>query len=191
VTLTAAGRLLVAHADVILADMARAAADLEVAKPVDFGSATVAAFPTAARKLPARGARPAGPFACEGCPAAAPGAPTKLGALADSDWLVPVPDVACHEMVQRAYGATRFVVRTIDFIVLAALVAPDAGVALMPRMSLPSFAVLALFSLASPLMRRVNVLTCPGERGRPEIARVVATLHTAAPKPCPPWKGRP
>nr|WP_168515633.1 LysR family transcriptional regulator [Streptomyces sp. S1D4-11]QIZ00749.1 LysR family transcriptional regulator [Streptomyces sp. S1D4-11] len=52
--LTAAGRALVAHADVILADLARAETDLAALRGGTLGTVRIAAFPTAARVLISR-----------------------------------------------------------------------------------------------------------------------------------------
>jgi DNA-binding transcriptional LysR family regulator len=108
-----------------------------------------------------------------------------LAAFADDDWLMPGPETSCHEMTQRACGAAGFVPHPValatDFGVLAALVAVDAGVALIPNMALPSnFNNLSLHRLTEPIMRSIYALTPSGSAGQPHVHRILDHLRLAA-----------
>jgi DNA-binding transcriptional LysR family regulator len=238
--LTDAGRLLVTHADVVLADVARAESDLAALRGGTLGTVRIAAFPSAARTLVA-GAWPAAtgltlrlreqepdaalaalarreadvavvhaysllPRALPEVDAAhllddpvllaldpaeaarrgfAAGRPVRLADVADLGWLVPGAGTSCHEMIERACGAAGFVVRPVaeatDFAVLGALVAAGAGVALIPRLALPTARDgIALFRPADPVTRTVTAVTRRGESRRPELARAVDVLRSAA-----------
>ncbi|MET0454983.1 MAG: LysR family transcriptional regulator [Mycobacterium sp.] len=244
--LTAAGSLLVDHAEVILGGMAAAEADLEALRGGRGGLIRIAIFPSAARTLmPAvwRGLRDDSargvdlrlresepddatqalrerhvdiavvhaytllprdlPSGCElhrlleepvhlamhpqraSRHGLAPGQDVDLAHFADHDWLMPGPESSCHEMTQRACGAAGFVPRAValatDFSVLAALVAVDAGVALIPDMALPADTTqLSLHQLTEPLTRRIYALTSTGAAGQPHIHRILEHLSRAA-----------
>jgi DNA-binding transcriptional LysR family regulator len=88
-------------------------------------------------------------------------------------------------MIQRACGAAGFVPDTVaeatDFAVLTALVAAGAGVALVPRMALPAGPLaVSLHPPRDPVTRKVFALTGPGAARRPDIARALDALSTAA-----------
>lgn len=238
---TPAGRLLVAHVDVVLADLATAEAELAALRGGALGTVRVGAFASVARavvvRLWAGGESPldlrllerepdqavaallahdvdvAVVHAYSLLPRALPecdhtallddpvllavhpdraadlglraGSPAPLADLADAPWLVPGAETSCHEMIRRACGAAGFVPRAVaeatDFSVLAAMVAAGAGVALMPRMTLPDDARgLSLHPLVQPVTRSVSVLARRGEGLRPAVRRTVADLHLAA-----------
>ena len=99
-----------------------------------------------------------------------------LGDYAREPWLVPRRAESCHEMIQRACGAAGFVpdgvAEATDFAVLTALVEVGAGIALVPRMVLPSGPLsVSLHPLREPVTRTVFALTGPGAARRPDIAR--------------------
>ncbi|WP_293242826.1 LysR family transcriptional regulator [Mycolicibacterium sp.] len=244
--LTAAGSLLVDHAEVILGGMAAAEADLEALRGGRGGLIRIAIFPSAARTLmPAvwrslsdGGARGVDlrlresepddatqavrqrevdiavvhsytllprdlPPGCElhrlldepvhlamhpqraSRHGLLPGQQVDLTQFADDDWLMPGPDSSCHEMTQRACGVAGFVPRAValatDYSVLAALVAVDAGVALIPNMALPADAhELSLHRLIEPVTRSIYALTPTGAAGQPHIGRILDHLGRAA-----------
>ncbi|MCX4835687.1 LysR family transcriptional regulator [Streptomyces sp. NBC_01016] len=241
--LTGAGRLLVEHAQVVLADLAAAQADVAALRQGRPGAVRVAAFPSAARVLlplvwPEPGAdaprlhlvehepdsadealrqrtvdvavthaysllpRPLPPgceqrhlfdepveLALHPDTAArhglAPGDKADLAAFAQEAWLVPGADTACHEMTQRACGAAGFVPRAVarasDFGVLTALVARDAGVALVPQLALPAdLDGVSLHPLHSPVRRTVRAVYRAGTAGHPDVAYVLDRLSEAA-----------
>ncbi|HEX4355904.1 MAG TPA: LysR substrate-binding domain-containing protein [Pseudonocardia sp.] len=108
-----------------------------------------------------------------------------MAEFAGEPWLVPRPEETCHEMIQRACGAAGFVPDTVaeatDFAVLTALVAAGAGVALVPRMALPAGPLaVSLHPPRDPVTRKVFALTGPGAARRPDIARALDALSTAA-----------
>jgi DNA-binding transcriptional LysR family regulator len=244
--LTAAGTLLVEHAEVILGGIAAAEADLEALRGGRGGLTRIAIFPSAARTLmPSvwrglaaasklgidlrlQGSEPDDathalrqrhvdiavvhsytllprdlPLGCEQhqlldepvlfalhperaarCGLAA-GEAVKLARFAAEDWLMPGPESSCHEMTQRACGAAGFVPHavalTTDFAVLAALISVDAGVALIPKMALPTdTSQLSLHPLTDPVTRSVYALTPAGAAGQPHIQRILDLLGTAA-----------
>jgi DNA-binding transcriptional LysR family regulator len=240
---TEAGRLLVTHADVVLADLASAEAQLAALRGGTLGTVRVAAFPSVARAVVARlwvrGAAAATldlrllerepeqaveallgrdadvavvhaysllPRNLPDCdrasllddpvllalhPAKAEalglhaGAPVRLAELADARWLVPGAGTSCHEMIRRACGAAGFVPQVIaeatDFSVLAAMAAAGAGVALMPRMTVPDrLPGLSLHPLAQPVTRSISVLARSGESVHPAVRRTIDDLHAAA-----------
>lgn len=242
VVLTPAGRLLVAHADVVLGDLASAEAELAALRGGAGATVRIGAFPSAARTLLPRLWRPDSASSgidlrlleqepeqsvrslvgrevdvavvhaysvlprdlpeCDRLPllddpvllalhpgdAAShrlePGAPADLADFADARWLVPGPETSCHEMVRRACGAAGFVVHptaaATDFSVLTALVENGAGVALVPRLALPSdLSGVSLHPLLQPVTRSITALARAGESGRPEIRRVLDALHQA------------
>jgi DNA-binding transcriptional LysR family regulator len=115
----------------------------------------------------------------------AAGHPADLASFAGADWLMPGPETSCHELTRRACGAAGFVPDPIavatDFSVLAALAAAGAGLALVPRMALPSdTAGVSLHPLKSPVSRTISALTRAGEATQPRLSRVLAHLRTAA-----------
>lgn len=244
--LTAAGSLLVDHAEVILGGMAAAEADLAALRGGHGGLIRIAIFPSAARTLmPAvwrhladdntrgvdlrlRESEPDDatqalrqghvdiavvhaytllprdlPPGCELHPlleepvhlALHPDRALHHGLVSDQDvdlaqfaghdWLMPGPESSCHEMTQRACGAAGFVPKAValatDFAVLAALVAVDAGVALIPNMALPAdISKLSLHPLAEPVTRSIYALTPTGAAGQPHIHRILDHLSRAA-----------
>ena len=108
-----------------------------------------------------------------------------LAEFAGEQWLVPRPEESCHEMIQRACGAAGFVPDTVaeatDFAVLTALVTAGAGVALVPRMALPAGPLaVSLHPPRDPVTRKVFALTGPGAARRPDVARALDALTTAA-----------
>jgi hypothetical protein len=127
----------------------------------------------------------------------APGAEVGLTDVADLRWLVPGPEISCHEMIRRAGGAAGFVMtakaHATDFAVLAGMVEAGAGAALMPRMPLPARlpASLSLHPLRPPLTRSISVLTRTGESGHPGLARVLDGLHRASAHHTAHWPRRP
>lgn len=237
--LTAAGRLLVAHAEVLLGDLARAEAELAALRGGASGTIRIAAFPSVARAVVARlwtataeldlrlveheperaidalltravdvavvhaySVLPRDLPDCTRLPllddpvllalhpdeaatrGLTPGQPVALADLADHPWLVPGGATSCHEMVQRACGAAGFVPRAVaeatDFSVLAALVGAGAGVALMPRMTIPADARnLRVHPLAQPVTRTISALVRSGEGGHPRIRSVIDRLVDA------------
>ncbi|MEV5795731.1 LysR family transcriptional regulator [Streptomyces sp. NPDC052192] len=119
-----------------------------------------------------------------------PGRPADLSRLADAAWLLPGPETACHEMTQRACGAAGFVPRAVavasDFAVLAALTARRAGVALIPRLALPTPTPdISAFPLVSPLHRSIQAVYRAGTGTHPDIRFVIEHLVAAAPTPSP------
>ncbi|KOG92005.1 LysR family transcriptional regulator [Streptomyces varsoviensis] len=248
--LTAAGELLVAHAEVVLGDLAAAESDLAALRGGGHGVVRVAAFASAARRLfppiwpsmtdSAEGRAPTlhlteqepeealeslrrretdlavvhgytvlprdFPPGCDHSRlmddpvllALHPDHATRLGLaageaadlsrLADASWLTPSPDTSCYEMIQRTCGAAGFVprisARSSDFSVLTALAAAGAGVALLPRLTLPeTTAPLSLHPLAHPVTRTLFITTRPGTTHRPAIRHVTTLLHQAAATP--------
>ncbi|MET0701018.1 MAG: LysR family transcriptional regulator [Mycobacterium sp.] len=244
--LTAAGSLLVEHAEVILGGIAAAEADLAALRGGRGGLIRIAMFPSAARTLmPAvwqglaaetaygvdlrlRESEPDAatqalrqhqvdiavvhsytllprdlPPGCEqhrlidepvhlamdpkraARSGLEPGQAVDLAQFATDDWLIPGPESSCHEMTQRACGAAGFVPHAValatDFAVLAALVAVDAGVALIPNMALPTdTSQLSLHPLTDPVTRSTYALTSTGAAGQPQIQRILDLLGTAA-----------
>lgn len=244
--LTAAGSLLVDHAEVILGGMAAAEADLEALRGGRGGLIRIAIFPSAARTLmPAvwrrlvedgaggvdlrlRESEPDDathalrqrhvdiavvhfytllprdlPPGCESHRlleepvhlalhprrasrhGLADGQVADLAQFAHDDWLMPGPESSCHEMTQRVCGAAGFVPRAValatDFSVLAALVAVDAGVALIPNMALPAdTSQLSLHSLSEPITRSIYALTPTGAAGQPHVQCILEHLTQAA-----------
>jgi DNA-binding transcriptional LysR family regulator len=115
----------------------------------------------------------------------APGQTADLAEFRDEEWLMPDPQTSCHELTRRACGAAGFVPAPIavatDFAVLTAFVAAGAGVAIVPRMALPSdTSGVSLHPLAAPVTRTVYALTRSGEAGQPRLNRVLEGLRTAA-----------
>ena len=108
--------------------------------------------------------------------------PVDLAEFADTDWLLPAPETSCHELTQRACGAAGFVPRSVvlasDFAVLTALVAAGAGVALVPRMALPSAGQpeLELFALRRPVTRTVSAVVSSGDSQHIHLCRVLDQL---------------
>lgn len=115
-----------------------------------------------------------------------PGDTVDLARLSDSPWLTPGPETSCYEMIQRACGAAGFVPairsRSSDFSVLAALVAAGAGVALLPRMTLPdrTSGPISLHPLLRPVTRSVHVVGRTGTSRRPDIRHLGELLREAA-----------
>lgn len=114
-----------------------------------------------------------------------PGAAVDLRLFAEDPWLLPSPETACHEMTQRACGAAGFVPQPVavanDFTVLTALIARRAGVALIPRLALPSpSSELSVHMLTAPVHRRVQAVYHLGTGRRPDIRHVLDTLAAAA-----------
>ncbi|MGW1541317.1 LysR family transcriptional regulator [Streptomyces sp. NPDC002309] len=115
-----------------------------------------------------------------------PGDTVDLARLSDSPWLTPGPETSCYEMIQRACGAAGFVPgirsRSSDFSVLAALVAADAGVALLPRMTVPegTSGTIGLHALRRPVTRAVYLVSRSGTSRRPDIRRLGELLRQAA-----------
>lgn len=115
----------------------------------------------------------------------AAGQPADLASFGGAAWLMPGPETSCYELIRRACGAAGFVPAPVavatDFSVLTALVAAGAGVALVPRMGLPSdTSGVSLHPLTSPVTRTITALTRAGEANQPRLARVLEHLHTAA-----------
>lgn len=115
----------------------------------------------------------------------APGQPADLSAFGSENWLMPSTETSCHELTRRACGAAGFVPAPValasDFSVLTALVAVGAGVALVPRMALPSCVEdVSLHPLTTPVTRTISALTRTGEAGRPFLGQVLTALRTAA-----------
>lgn len=248
--LTAAGRLLVDHAEVILGQLATVEADLRALRGGGRGLARVAVFPSAARVLIPRvwqaltrgdAASPDLRIAeCEPGPATeslragdadlavvhayslvprdlpngcerhhlmdepvllalspdraarhdlAPGQSADLAVFAEDDWLLPGPETSCHELAMRACGAAGFVPHPVavasDFSVLTALVAAEAGVALIPRMALPADAGdVSLHPLERPVTRTVSALTRTGDARLPHLRLVLDTLRRVSAEAC-------
>ncbi|HEX3783814.1 MAG TPA: LysR family transcriptional regulator [Pseudonocardiaceae bacterium] len=113
----------------------------------------------------------------------AEGEPVDLGRFAEHNWLLPGPETSCHELTQRACGAAGFVPRAValasDFAVLTALVAAEAGVALVPRMALPAGAGerLRLHPLCRPIDRTVFAVTSAGDDRQAYLRRVLDELR--------------
>ncbi|HJP75031.1 MAG TPA: LysR family transcriptional regulator [Pseudonocardiaceae bacterium] len=241
--LTAAGRLMVEHAEVILGGLASAEADLALLRSGGRGTVRIATFASAARVLVTplwqrlaadpehridlriseaepglaldalrRGEADLGivheysllprqlPPGCEqhrlltdpvflgiserlaAERRLVPGRPVDLAEFADSDWLLPGRETSCHELTQRACGAAGFVPRSValasDFAVLTALVAAGAGVALVPKMSMPSAGEpgLALFALRRPVTRTVSAVVSSGDSRHVHLRQVLDQL---------------
>ncbi|MFI6789500.1 LysR family transcriptional regulator [Nonomuraea sp. NPDC050383] len=108
-----------------------------------------------------------------------------LADFAHEHWLMPGTETSCHEMTRRACGAAGFVPRPIvtanDFSVLSALVAAEAGMALIPRMALPSDAEgISLHPLAERVDRTVSAYTRTGDARLPRVALVLEAIRSAA-----------
>jgi DNA-binding transcriptional LysR family regulator len=115
----------------------------------------------------------------------APGAAADLSGFADALWLLPGPETACHEMVQRACGAAGFVPHPVavatDFTVLTALATRRAGVALIPRLALPSATPdLSVHPLQASVHRTVQALYRTGNSRHPGIRYVIDRLGRVA-----------
>ncbi|MGW2425867.1 LysR family transcriptional regulator [Streptomyces sp. NPDC001709] len=113
-----------------------------------------------------------------------PGAAADLARFADTPWLLPGPDTACHEMAQRACGAAGFVPRPVavasDFTVLAALAARRAGVTLIPRLALPIPAPdVSIHPLKTPVHRSIHALYRAGTGQHPDTRHVLDGLTAA------------
>jgi DNA-binding transcriptional LysR family regulator len=110
------------------------------------------------------------------------GQPVELGEFADADWLLPAPETSCHELTQRACGAAGFVPRSValasDFAVITALVAAGAGVALVPRMALPSADQPGLerYPLRRTVTRTVSAVVSSGDSRHIHLRRVLDQL---------------
>ncbi|MFF2777406.1 LysR family transcriptional regulator [Streptomyces sp. NPDC058052] len=117
-----------------------------------------------------------------------PGSAADLSRFADSPWLLPGPETACHEMTQRACGAAGFVPRPVavagDFAVLTALAAKRAGVALVPRMALPDLSPdVSVHPLSTPVHRTVQAVYPAGTGQHPDIRAVLDRLAEIAAAP--------
>jgi DNA-binding transcriptional LysR family regulator len=244
--LTAAGRLLVEHAEVILSGLAAAEADLRAMRSGSRGLVRIAIFPSAARVLlpqvwrrlvhdpeqsmdlriterepdlavDALRHREADiavihaysllprdlPPGCEqhhltDDPVVlalhpdlaarhhlAPGQSADLTRFADENWLMPDPETSCHELTKRACGAAGFVPHPIalasDFSVLTALVAAEAGIALVPRMALPADSHgISLHPLAQPVTRTISALTRASDARQPHLNQVLDSLRAVS-----------
>ncbi|MFF7469623.1 LysR substrate-binding domain-containing protein [Streptomyces sp. NPDC008092] len=126
----------------------------------------------------------------------AAGAPAELKDFADAPWLLPGPETACHEMTQRACGAAGFVPQPVavanDFTVLTALISRRAGVALIPRLALPSPSPeLSVHMLTTPVHRSVQAVYHTGTGRRPDICGTLDMLASAADSQVPAPTGRP
>lgn len=115
----------------------------------------------------------------------APGTAADLSGFADAPWLLPGPESACREMVQRACGAAGFVPRPLavatDFTVLTALAARGAGVALIPGLALPqSTADLSVHPLEASVKRTVQALYRRGTSRHPGIRDTLDRLRSVA-----------
>lgn len=243
---TAAGNLLVEHAEVLLGQLAMVEADLRALREGSRGLVQIAVFPSAARVLMPRLWRhlpqdhirspelrvverepdPAVealrrneadiaivhaysllprdvPVGCEQhrlldepVLLAVPqrlaarrgfisGQRTDLAAFADEKWLMPGPETSCHELTRRACGAAGFVPRPIaiasDISVLTALVAAEAGVALVPQMALPADTdQISLHPLSQPVSRTVVAFSRNGDARLPHLNFVLNALQSVA-----------
>lgn len=240
--LTAAGRLLVEHAEVILGNLAAAEADLQALREGGKGLVRMTVFPSAARVLipqlwralvesidlrivecepglaadalrhgeadiavihaysllpralppgceqhrladdPVLLALPSKVAAREGL---MPGEHADLARFAGDNWLMPGPETSCHELIRRACGSVGFVPGPVaianDFSVLTALVAAEAGVALVPRMALPADTQgVSLHPLTQPVTRTVSAFTRTGEARHPHLAQTLDALRSIA-----------
>jgi DNA-binding transcriptional LysR family regulator len=235
--LTDAGRVLVAHADTVLAQLERAEADLHAASTEVSGTLNVAAFSSFARSLLPQAAaamlqhqhlqlhvRDAEPqdsipllrlgeldvVIAQRFPyvprdfgpafhvvelfddalhlATGPGhrdAPARFDALADRPWVAGHPGTSCHEVVIHACHAAghepRIVGFSNDFAVVAALVAQDVGLALIPEIAHDQAPPeVTLRPLDPPLSRQVLAVVRAGAEERPAVAAFLAELRAVA-----------
>lgn len=240
-TLTEAGRVLVAHTDVLLDQLAAAESDLLALRSEVAGTVRIGAFASAAatlvasawRTLDAEGGRlklrlvgmepeeslPAlsrgeveiavahsydllpftVPPTCErhelltdpvvvalpeADPVALSGEPIDLAVLSDHAWLSVPSDTSCHQMLQRACGASGFVpqlvAQTGDYAAVLALIAAGAGVTLLPLLgarNIPPGVVLR--PLARPVSRHIFAITRHGGERHPAVNVVLDRLRTA------------
>lgn len=115
----------------------------------------------------------------------APGEPADLARFAGDDWLMPGPETSCHELTRRACGSAGFVPHPVaiasDFSVLTALVAAEAGVALVPRMALPPDTQgVSLHPPTQPITRTISAFTRAGEAHHPHLTQTLHALRTIA-----------
>jgi DNA-binding transcriptional LysR family regulator len=109
--------------------------------------------------------------------------------FADVDWILPAPDSACAEQVQRACHAAGFQPRAIastgDFSVATALAEAGAGVTLVPRLGLPDRPVAASVRPVTdpPLHRRIFAAVRAGAETRPAVAATLAALRAVTHQP--------
>jgi len=118
----------------------------------------------------------------------ASGQSADLARFADENWLMPGPETSCHEFTRRACGAAGFVPHPLaiasDFSVLTALVASEAGVALVPEMALPADTRgISLHPLVQPVSRSVSALTRIGDARLPHLSLVLDGLRSASVAP--------
>jgi DNA-binding transcriptional LysR family regulator len=108
-----------------------------------------------------------------------------FAALAGRPWVAGHPNTSCHEVVVHACHAAghepRIVGFSNDFAVVAALVAEDVGVALIPQLAHDQApASVRLRPLDPPLSRQVLAVVRAGAEQRPAIAALLAELQAAS-----------
>jgi DNA-binding transcriptional LysR family regulator len=120
----------------------------------------------------------------EADPVALGGGRVELGVLSDHAWLSVPSDTSCHQMLQRACGASGFVpqlvAQTGDYAAVLALIAAGAGVTLMPLLgarNIPPGVVLR--PLARPINRHIFAITRHGGERHPAVNVVLDRLRAA------------
>jgi molybdate transport repressor ModE-like protein len=109
-----------------------------------------------------------------------------LSDLADEEWVMPPEDAACGLAVRSACRAEGFEPRvrweTDDMLLLARAVAAGHGVAVLPRLSVPTDAAgVEVRTLRAPILqRRLIVAARAAALARPAVATVVEALAVAA-----------
>ena len=115
-----------------------------------------------------------------------PTAPAQLADLADLDWVMPPEDAACGLAVRSACRSAGFEPRvrwiSDDMLVLVSAVAAGHGVAVLPRLSVPSVGLpVTVTTLRTPaLERRLLAVARTAALARPAVAVVLETLRNHA-----------
>lgn len=110
--------------------------------------------------------------------------PIDLRELAGDGWVMPPDDAACGRAVRSACRAAGFepevTWETDDMWVLARAVAAGHGVTVLPRLAVAPVDGLALRPLATPLSRRLKLVTRAAAQQRPAVAAVAGAIVDAA-----------
>jgi DNA-binding transcriptional LysR family regulator len=113
-------------------------------------------------------------------------APARFADLAGRPWVAGHPGTSCHEVVVHACHAAghepRIVGFSNDFAVVAALVAQDVGIAMIPEIAHDQAPPeVWLRPLDPPLSRQVLAVVRAGAQERPAVAAFLAQLRAGSP----------